>query len=394
MSIGGAGSPSTVRRVARLSRPSAVDAALMLVCVGIMHLEIPLNAKAEPSVLGSLAIVAASVPVLFRRSAPLASYAAAFVLLLPIIGTVSVYNTLATPVVVCAYSVAERLGRRTALVVGLCSLPAVVVILQIFSPHPLISWGTLQNLALVPLPLAFGVAAYSRRQYTEVLVERAEAAERSREEEALRRVDEERLRIARDVHDVVAHAMVTINVQAGVGAHLIDRDPAQAHDTLRTIKQVSGEALTDLRSMLGILRTGEDAELRPVLRLADLAELRESLGAAGVELAVEIDPDVATLPASVDATAYRIAQEALTNTLRHAGPTRARLRVSREDGRVLVEVVDDGGESSAALEGTGSGNGLRGMRERALAAGGTLEAGPRPGAGWRVSATLPTEVPA
>jgi len=226
----------------------------VLACVVLMHAEIPFNAKADPSVLGSVAIVVASLPLLLRSQAPVAAYVLAFVAMYGVIATVSVYNTMPAPVVLCAYAVAERHGLRAALVTGVASLPVVLLILQVFSPHGILSWGTAQNLALVPLPLALGVAANARRGYTAMLIERAEAAERSRETEALRRVGEERLRIARDVHDVVAHAMVTINVQAGVGAHLLDRDRAQAYDTLRSIKQVSGDALTDLRTMLGLLR--------------------------------------------------------------------------------------------------------------------------------------------
>lgn len=357
----------------------------------LMHAEIPLNAKAEPSTLGSIAIVVASLPLLLRSQRPVAAYVLSFAAMYGVIATVSSYNTMPAPAVLCAYAVAERHGLRAALVTGVASLPVVLLILQVFSPHGIVSWGTAQNLALVPLPLALGVAAHARRGYTSVLIERAEAAERSRESEALRRVGEERLRIARDVHDVVAHAMVTINVQAGVGAHLLDRDPAQAYVTLRSIKQVSGDALTDLRAMLGLLREHADggSPAPPVQRLADLADLRESMVAAGVDVAFDVDPAARSLPAAVDATCFRIVQEALTNTLRHAGSTTARVRVARADDRVVLEVVDEGGRATAPLRDSGSGHGLQGMRERVAALGGTLEAGPREGGGWRVNAVLP-----
>ncbi len=369
-----------------------MDVVLTVACIVLMHVEIPLNAKAEASLPLSVLIVVASLPVLLRSSAPVVAYLLGFVTMYGLIlfGEPP-YNTMPAPVVLCAYAIAERYGLRAALVTGACSLPVVLAILQVFSPHGILDWGTAQNLALVPLPLALGVAAHARRRYTTMLIERAESAEHSREEEALRRVGEERLRIARDVHDVVAHAMVTINVQAGVGAHLLDRDPAQAYDTLRNIKQVSGDALTDLRAMLGLLREddGGGDPAPPVQRLADLGDLRESLAAAGVDLTVDVDPAARSLPASVDATCFRIVQEALTNTLRHAGPTTARIRVNRGEDRVVLEVVDDGGTSPAQLRDSGSGHGLRGMRERVTAMGGTLEAGPRPGGGWRVAASLP-----
>jgi signal transduction histidine kinase len=398
-----AGSPlTTVAGVtrfspSRLARPGVADVVLAALCVALMHAEQVLAAYADGSVLTSVAIVLASLPVVFRRQAPVVAFVAAVVTLFGVMETSSVYNTMCAPIALCAYSVADRHGRRAALITVAASVPLTLWSLQIYSPHPVFSWGTAQYLALVCLPLALGVADHDRRAYTAALVERAEAAEHSREAEALRRVSEERLRIARDVHDVVAHVMVTINVQAGVGAYLLHDDPEQAHTALRTIKQVSGDALTDLRSVLGILRADDDPAApdapsgeRPVQRLAQLDELRESVGAAGVDLAVDVDPAARALPASVDATGYRIIQEAMTNTVRHAGPTTARVSVRREEDSVVIDIVDDGGTSPAsALRATGSGNGLRGMRERAAAAGGSLDAGPRPQGGWRVTASLP-----
>lgn len=392
MSPDRAGSPAaTVARVARLtlSRPTWLDVAFVVLSVVLMHAEVPLNPKAEPSALGSVAIVVAALPLLLRSRAPVVAFVLCFATMYGVIATVSVYNTMPLPAVLCAYALAERHGLRAAVLTGATALPVVLLILQLSSPHPVISWGTAQNLALVPLPLALGVAAHARRGYTSALIERAEAAERGREAEALRRVDEERLRIARDVHDVVAHAMVTINVQAGVGAHLLDRDPRQAYDTLRSIKQVSGDALTDLRAMLGVLREESGGTpAPPVQRLSDLGDLRETLLAAGVDVTFDLDDAVRALPAAVDATCFRVVQEALTNTLRHAGSTTARVRLARADDRVLLEVVDDGGTPVAPLRDSGGGHGLQGMRERVTALGGTLEAGPRAG-GWRVAATLP-----
>jgi signal transduction histidine kinase len=240
-----------------------------------------------------------------------------------------------------------------------------------------------------------GSAVRERRAAHDALVERAETAERTREEEALRRVGEERLRIARDVHDVVAHAMVAINVQAGVGAHLLDRDPEQARRTLQDIKKLSGEALDDLRATLGAIRSEDEAApVEPAhgLRdLEDLGELGESLRSAGVDVEVDIDPQVRTLPASVTTTGYRIVQEALTNVVRHAGGSRARVRVAREGGQVVIDVRDDGRGVApvGATSSAGTGSGVRGMQERARAAGGTLSAGPLDGGGWQVLARLP-----
>ncbi|QDH10689.1 sensor histidine kinase [Nocardioides dongxiaopingii] len=374
--------------------PRVLDVVAAAACVAAMSVELARSTKSEPSVPGVVAIVLASLPVLLRRDRPVPAMVAAVVALVAVTSTSDIYQTIPAPAMVCGYAVADRLGRRAALWTGVLTAPAVVAILLTYSPHPLLGWDTAKNLGLVALPLALGVAAHDRRCYTAVLVERAESAERSREEEAQRRVGEERLRIARDVHDVVAHAMVAINVQAGVGAHLLERDPERARAALRDIKRVSGEALGDLRAMLGLLRDDDhDSPVRPVQGLAEIDDLRDGLDSAGVDLDVRIDPEVTHVPASVGATGYRIVQEALTNVMRHAGPTAARVHVSRTGDVVLIEVEDDGGAAPAALDGTGSGNGLRGMHERAAAVGGTLEAGPRDEGGWRVRASLPAGAP-
>lgn len=384
--------------VLRAHRDRVVDVALFLGCVAAMLTEMLAVAKGSESVAAAAAVVLVCTPVLARRRWPVGAYAASMALLFVLLQTSSdIYNTIAVAPVVCGYSLADRRGRRAAVLAAVWTLPVVVGILQVYSPHPLVGWDTVKNMGLVVLPLALGVAAHERRCYTQALVERAEAAERTREEEALRRVGEERLRIARDVHDVVAHAMVAINVQAGVGAHLIERDPEQARTTLREIKRVSGEALGDLRAMLGLLRSDDDEDgtaeavpVHPTQGLAEIDDLRERLDALGIEVAVAIDPAAYAVPAVVGATGYRIVQEALTNVMRHVGPTSASVRITRRDEDVVIEVEDEGGVTPPALVGSGSGNGLRGMRERAAAVGGTCEAGPRAGGGWRVAAVLPS----
>jgi signal transduction histidine kinase len=176
-----------------------------------------------------------------------------------------------------------------------------------------------------------------------------------------------------------------------VAAHLIDRDPAQAHSALREIKTTSGEALADLRAALGALRDGDaDAPVGPAGRLGDLDELATGLRAAGVRVELDVG-DVGDLPAPVQAAGYRIVQEALTNVLRHAHATVTRVSVARDGSALRVEIVDDGVGAGASGPG-GSGNGVRGMRERATALSGTFESGPTGDGGWRVRARLPTEV--
>lgn len=369
--------------------PVLLDIGLAALCAGVMLLELVRTEAGEPTVAGVAAIAVATLPVLVRRQRPVLALVAAMVLLFAIAETTAVSQTIAVSPVVCGYTLASARGRRALWAVP-PTMATVLVLLAVYGDHDLWSGDTLRNLALVILPSALGVMAHDRRELVAGLVARAETAERTREEETLRRVGEERLRIARDVHDVVAHAMVAINVQAGVGAHLLDRDPDHARSTLRDIKRVSGEALTDLRSMLGVLRDpdDEDAPVRPVADLAALDDLRDGLAAAGVDVDVTVDPSAFPLPASVATTGYRIVQEALTNVLRHADTTTARVHVARVGGSVLIEIEDDGPGTSTP-DGPSSGHGVRGMRERATAAGGSLEAGPRPGGGWRVAASLP-----
>jgi signal transduction histidine kinase len=228
----------------------------------------------------------------------------------------------------------------------------------------------LRNLAYCWMALAAGDAVRSRR---EALQRTAAAAEEA-----------ERLRIAQNVHDGIAHAMVAINVQAGVAAHLLDRDPEQARSALHAIKAASGEALADLRTTLGALRA---APLAPASGLGDLEPLAGGLRAAGVDVAIVADP--APVPAEVATAGYRIIQEALTNVLRHARAKRVDVRVIAGEG-LRIEVFNDGPSRPATR---GSGNGVRGMRERAEALGGRLDAGPQPDGGWRVVAELPPDGP-
>lgn len=378
-------------------RERVVDALAVVLCAALICADMLWSRDAELTAAGAAAAVLASLPILVRRRVPVTAFAAAMLLIFAVLSVAHVYVAVAGPAIICGYTLAAARGRRAAIVAAAATLPLVVLILQLYSPHQVLSWSTLQNLGYVVIPLALGVAAHDRRAYTAALVDRAESAERTREEEALRRVGEERLRIARDVHDVVAHAMVAINVQAGVGAHLLDRDPEQARSTLREIKRVSGASLDDLRSILGLLREeGADAVAAPVgptQGIAGIEDLREGLGSAGVDLDVDLDPAIGALPAAIDATGYRIVQEALTNVLRHVGPTTARVRVAHRDDTIVIEVENDRGRGPAPNGHAGSGSGLRGMRERAAAVGGSFEAGPRDGGGWRVAASLPVGAP-
>ena len=220
--------------------------------------------------------------------------------------------------------------------------------------------------------------------------ERRIAAAAIREQEFLRRAGEERMRIASDLHDVVAHNISVINVQANTALHLVDRQPERAREALATINDVSKQALAELRSVLGVLRAdGETAPRAPAPGLGRLGALVTSVAAAGLRVEVDMEGDAISLPASVDLAAYRIIQEALTNSAKHSGATRARVRVRYLDNEVEIEVTDEGTTGPKSPRPAGTGSGIIGMTDRAQALGGQLTAGPRPGGGFRVAAVLP-----
>jgi len=224
---------------------------------------------------------------------------------------------------------------------------------------------------------------------------RGRRAERAAlQEEALRRVAEERLRIARDLHDSVAHSMASISVQAGVGAHVLDERPEDARAALLAIKDASGDTLAELRSTLGMLRSGEAAPREPAAGLDRLASLVESSRAAGLDVDVVVEGEARPLPPAVDTAAFRIVQESLTNVIRHAGTARATVAVRHGAADIELEVTDDGRGAAGAggvngTGGTGGGHGLAGMRERVALLGGELVAGNVPSGGYRVRARFP-----
>jgi signal transduction histidine kinase len=231
-----------------------------------------------------------------------------------------------------------------------------------------------------------GEALRNRRSYVSELEERARTLEHTREEEARRRVAEDRLRIARDLHDGVAHAMATINVQAGAAAHVIDRQPEAAKGALAAIRRASGDVLDELAAMLALLREDDEtADRGPTPGIDQIAPLVQATRSTSLHVPLIIDGPTATVPRPVGTAAYRIVQESLTNVLRHAGAKIARVTVRAGDDRSLVIEVCDDGTGTAGTAGTGVG--IRGMRERATSTGGQLEAGRARGGGFVVRAT-------
>ena len=221
--------------------------------------------------------------------------------------------------------------------------------------------------------------------------DRAEEARRIHHEETLRKASEERLRIARELHDVLGHNISLINVQAGVALHLMDEKPEQARTALAAIKEASGETLREMRAVLGVLRQAdEEAPRAPAPSISRVVDLVSKAGVAGIRVSTEVEGRPRTLPASVDLAAFRIVQEALTNVTRHARSPTATVKVTYGEDDLTVQ-IDDDGRGPARPNDADGGSGIRGMRERAEALGGELSAGPRPEGGFRVRARLPLD---
>jgi len=236
-----------------------------------------------------------------------------------------------------------------------------------------------------------GMSVRNRRERATELEERAAALERTRAAEAQRAVVEERNRIARELHDVVAHHVSVIVVQAEAGPVAIDRDPAQAVATFDTISATGKLVLTEMRRLLGVLRADEAARLAPQPGADLVPDLVAGVRAAGLDVDLSVTGEPHGLPPAVDLSVYRVLQEALTNALRHAGPATVQVRVDYGPDAVRLDVVDDGAGSHGTNGAMGSGTGLLAMRERIGLVGGEVTAGPRPEGGWAVHASLPLD---
>ncbi|HKA69732.1 MAG TPA: sensor histidine kinase [Actinomycetes bacterium] len=276
-------------------------------------------------------------------------------------------------------------------------------------PRAAIGWVFFRIAASI-MAAALGESVRSRRVIAAEALERARQAERTKEEEARARVDAERLRIAREVHDTVAHAIAIINVQAGVTAYLLGERPERARDALVTIEQTSAQALHEMRTVLGVLRNADNGPV-PHPGLGQVNELTTLARESGLDIKLEVNSPAAPVPSAVDHTAYRIVQESITNVIRHVGPTRVTVALDYGPDVLEVRVADDGGRATSGVAAgpggvaghpatgtpTGTptggsaepGRGIAGMRERCGLLGGELTAGPRPSGGFEVKARLP-----
>ena len=359
-------------------RPQLVDIALVVL------VWVPTFAAATQHthpVETALLVTAGTVPLLRRRRDPLLVLAAttAVAVALIVLGT----PLLPVQIGIALYTLAasyESPGRRKIGLVVVLFVTAVALVQR----NGTELGGTAFHTVFLAAAWLLGDSIGSRRAYVREIEEKAERLERERVTEARRVVAEEQARIARELHDVVAHALSVIVVQAGAAAELFELEPARAEKPIRSIDVAARAALADLRRVLGILH--ESASYEPQPGLARLDTLIDQVRATGLDVALEIEGALRPLPAPVDLSAYRIIQEALTNTLKHAGAQHARVSV-RYGEQLRVQIRDDGNGDS----GNSAGHGLTGMRERAAMLGGSVEAASPPTGGYLVTARLPLE---
>ncbi|MEU9119215.1 sensor histidine kinase [Streptomyces sp. NPDC048506] len=318
----------------------------------------------------------------------------------------------AAAAVIALYTVASRTDRPTTWRVGALTAVVLTASAMLYGPSPWYAQENIGILAWTGMAAAAGDAVRSRRAFVAAIRERAERAERTREEEARRRVAEERMRIARELHDVVAHHIALVNVQAGVASHVMDSRPDQAKQALAHVREASRSALDELRATVGLLRQSDDptAPTEPAPGLGVLDQLVEGFVRTGIPVDLDLPDELRKLPASVDLTAYRVVQEALTNVHKHAGEgARATVRIVQSQTALTVTVLDDGAgragvprqkggdrplmeaDRSGEPAENGGGHGLIGMRERVYALRGTIVTGPRAAGGFQVRVTLPLQ---
>jgi len=295
------------------------------------------------------------------------------------------------PVIVALYELTVRTPQKTARAHCLAVI-ALVVLAALLSDRNDQPWTdkTIPTAFWIAMPVVQGSAVRARRAYLNAVRTRADHAERTREEEARHRVAEERVRIARELHDVVAHHMALAHAQAGTAAHLTRSRPEQAEKILTDLTGTTASALRELEATVGLLRRPDDPDdsLEPAPGLGRLPELVSAFASAGLQVVVTVDGEERPLSPGVDLTAFRIVQEALTNVAKHAGARTAQVELAYAHDRLTLTVSDNGG-ATAPPPAPGGSFGLIGMRERAQSAGGRLQAGHRPEGGFAVTAELP-----
>jgi signal transduction histidine kinase len=361
------------------SHPDMLDAAVAAAVFLVLILVPPLF-RPDPTTSGLAVVLTAlaCAALVVRRRWPLPVLVVTVVMALPAVvtGVGAGLDTFFAPVAVAIYTVAAQTDRRTTV---LSTVPTAILLVgaaALFSPDPGFTADRLERLAWVGLAAAVGDAMRSSRAYLAAVTDRAERAERSREEEALRRVAEERLHIARELHDVVAHHIAVVNVQAGVAEHLVGTDPDAAAVAMGHVRRACGTVLDELGGLLRLLRRPDDAaaSTEPTPSMAQLDALVETFRASGLDVRSSLTGEVRPLPAIAGLVAYRLLQEALTNAHRHGTGT-ADIALVYTPHQLTMEVTNPVGRfrAGSSRPGRGSGLGLLGMRERAGAVGGAVQ---------------------
>jgi signal transduction histidine kinase len=353
------------------------------------------NGFREPGPLLVLTVLMTCAPVAFRRRWPLAALVVSSVGVLVHILIGWPEGAVPATTLFLTYSVAVWSPARRA-VAGLMVVVVTIIVLGLNDAPGLDAAGVLGVIAQFAAVWAIGIALRNRRVATDARVREAEERAEAARQSAARALAEERLRIAQELHDVVAHSMSVIAVQAGVGSHVLDEHPAQARAALDAISATSRGTLTEMRRLLGVLRDSDGARSHaPAPGLSDLPQLVHDVRGVGLPVALHVEGASDCINAGVELSAYRVVQEALTNVIKHAGaPTRVDVDVRHAPGVLTIEISDDG-RGAASIASTngeapaGTGHGLIGMRERVELWGGELVAGPSIGGGYRVRATLP-----
>jgi signal transduction histidine kinase len=359
--------------------PRLVDWALFLAALATA-----VGAAAHHShhAIGITLSVVACLPLLVRRRYPLPVLAVTTAVLIVQVAAIGLFAPL--PTGIALFTVADQLERRDSYLVGVVTLIAITSALWANAglTHVLKIVGPLLGFAVAWL---IGDSLGTRRRYVAALEERAERLEREHEAEAARAVAEEQARIARELHDVIAHTLSVIVVQAAAARDVFATRPERAREALAAIERSGRGALEELRRLVGSVR-GEQVDFTPPPRLADLDRLLEELRESGLPVRVTIEGHPAALPQAVDLSAYRVVQEALTNTLKHAQATQAEVALRWQRDMLELEIRDDGIGTDST---NGAGHGIVGMQERLALLGGTLAAGPATGGGFTVLARFP-----
>jgi signal transduction histidine kinase len=366
--------------------------AITLIGVASQFADTPVNNEAfrDTDALAVLLGLITTVPLYWRRRRPLPALLVSIVGITLLVARDYRTNNLPLALLFLVFAIGAYATRRQA-VVGLVAINAALVVIHLMDPPDLDTTGTLLNVAVFSGGWLAGQVVRARAATTAARVAEAEERAEAHRQQSARSVAEERLRLAQELHDVVAHSMSVIAVQAGMGVHVIDQRPDEAKAALEAISQTSRRTLQEMRRLLGVLRDEDGTRLHaPAPGLAELPRLVDDVRNAGVPVALTMEGEAGAVPHAVELSVYRLVQEGLTNVIKHAGPASAAVTVRCLPSGVEVEVVDDGRGAASTANGA-SGHGLLGMQERVALWGGTLEAGPRQGGGYRVLAQLPYE---